>query len=143
MKKLFPISPRYHAPSNSTFGAASYSVRTWQPAVLGFILTVRDGHPDAPLLVCSPVFANAREQETNRVGMSLPLMRETLETLVAALRGRGDANIHYLNGLDLLGPDDGDTKYEADGVHPNGDGYELIGRRFADLAFAPRGPFAA
>ena len=125
----------------NTHGEASFTPRTWGPAVLGFILAVRDGHPDTPLLVCSPIFCRHGESTPNRTDMTLAQMRVILEDLVARLRDRGDIHIHYLNGLSLFDLPDADQGLMPDDLHPNGDGYELMGRRFAELAFATQGPF--
>lgn len=125
----------------NTHGASTFTSRSWAPAVIGFILTVRDGHPETPLLVCSPVFSRGHEDQPNRAGMTVVEMRSTLIDIVGKLRQRGDGNIHYLNGLELLGQDDIPQSYLPDNIHPNGDGYELIGKRFSDLAFGPAGPF--
>jgi hypothetical protein len=40
---------------------ASMGRRGFAQAVLGFLQTVRDGHPAAPIVVCSPIFATWRE----------------------------------------------------------------------------------
>ncbi len=124
----------------NTYGGSSYSIRTWSAAVVGFILTVRDGHPDAPMLIVSPIHAIARDTEPNPQGQSLDWMRSELQEIVEKLRGHGDRNLHYLHGHRLLGPDDAETCLNADGVHPNGNGYTRMGERFADLAFGPQGP---
>ena len=115
-----------------------YGPRTWTPAVTGLILTIRDGHPDTPLLIVSPIFSPGRETEAGGTGLTLVEMRQALAELVEVFRARGDANIHYLDGLQLLGADDAD--HLPDGLHPDGDGYELMGRRFAELAFGDNGP---
>ena len=119
-------------------GQASFSPRSFAQSVLGFILTVRDAHPDVPLLVLSPVYATTRERQENAVGMTIERMRHEIADVVERLRGRGDRGLHYRSGLELLGP--GEDEQLADAVHPHGDGYELMGRRFADLAFGPEGP---
>jgi lysophospholipase L1-like esterase len=67
-------------------------------------------------------------------------MREQLAEIVEKLRARGDANLHYLHGHRMLGPDDAAKYLMPDGVHPNGDGYALMGQRFAELTFGPTGP---
>lgn len=64
-------------------------------------------------------------------------MREDIKGIVELLRKRGDASIHYRDGIELFGP--GDTDNMPDGLHPNGDGYELIGKRFAALEFGAGG----
>ncbi|MEV7468866.1 hypothetical protein AB0O20_20510 [Streptomyces kronopolitis] len=38
---------------------ATFRLRTFGPAVHGFLDTVRDGHPDTPLLLMSPVSSPA------------------------------------------------------------------------------------
>eukprot|EP01047_Picozoa_sp_COSAG01_P079761 COSAG01_NODE_15253_length_1357_cov_1.613672_2_plen_81_part_00 len=60
-------------------------------------------------------------------------MRDALHTIVRNLRAAGDSNLHYLSGLELFGPED--VSMMPDMLHPNGDGYELLGNRFAEHAF--------
>jgi len=124
----------------NTHGAPSYEQRTWGQAVIGLILTIRDGHPNTPLLIVSPIYGFGRETEAPPAGQTLARMRETLADIVQRFRARGDANIHYLDGLQLLGQ--ADQNLMPDQLHPDGDGYELMGKRFAEHAFAPGGPFA-
>jgi lysophospholipase L1-like esterase len=63
-----------------------------------------------------------------------------LELIVANRREHGDENVHYLHGYELFGPSDvGDL---PDDLHPNPAGYIRMGRRFAEIAFAPGAPFA-
>lgn len=118
--------------------------RTFGPAVHGFLDLVRDGHPDVPLLVVSPIACPEMEDAT--IGpeedffgvLTLASVRDTLR---AAVEARGDANLHYLDGLELLGP--GEGALLRDGLHPSPEGYRLIGERFAALAFADGRPLAA
>ena len=123
------------------YGLNSLNERTFRPAVIGFVQTVRDGHPDTPLAVISPILSAPREQTPNRVGMTLRLMREEIAAAVAALRAHGDHNLHYVDGLRLMGPEQahlipGDT-------HPSAEGYKVMARRFLryvvdDLFVRPR-----
>jgi hypothetical protein len=122
-------------------GMGSMNARTFAQAAMGFIWTVRDAHPDIPILVVSPIYAPNRETAENAVGMTVEKMRADLADVVEKLRGRGDCNLHYLSGLSLLGPED-DPQRLPDKVHPDGEGYEMIGRRFAERAFGAEGPFA-
>ena len=57
------------------YGAASLGPRTFRPAVLGTIATIRDGHPHAPFAVCSPIWGHDRETTPNAVGLTLEQMR--------------------------------------------------------------------
>jgi hypothetical protein len=130
----------------------THTRRTFLPAALGFVLTVRDGHPTTPLLVCSPIYCPRRfrsgatgqleEQETVPVvenGLCLQEMRTALRSLVESLQQRGDSNLHYLDGRELLGPHDDTDALLPDGVHPSERGYELMGERFAALGFGKTG----
>lgn len=113
--------------------AGVFSERSWGPAVEGFIFTVRDKHPEIPLLIISPICSTPREIEDNLPErMGLPVMRRTLEKIVAKFKGIGDRHIHYLNGLDFMGPDD--MAFFPDQLHPNAEGYELMGQRFPKVA---------
>jgi len=55
--------------------------------------------------------------------------------LVEKLRARGDRQIRYLSGLEVLGPEHADDDLLDDGVHPSGDGYEHMADRFPRKAF--------
>ena len=111
-----------------TLETNSLNERTFRPAVIGFVQTVRDGHPDTPLAVISPILSAPREQTPNQVGMTLRLMREEIAAAVAALRAHGDRNLHYVDGLRVMGTEQahlipGDT-------HPSAEGYKVMARRF-------------
>lgn len=111
------------------------SARTFRPAAAGFILTVRDGHPTTPLVLCSPIFSQQRERAPGASGLTLTRMREELRSLVDDLRRRGDDHIHYVDGLDLFGPEL--AHHEPDGLHPDRQGYALLAQNFITHA-APK-----
>eukprot|EP00935_MAST-01C_sp_MAST-1C-sp1_P000383 g383.t1 len=123
----------------------SLGIRTFMSSAFGFIATVRDGHPLTPIVVISPIASPEREQQTRRIKEnmmarfpSLAQMRAMLERVVEALRAAGDEHVFYRSGLELF-----DVEHDAptmpDGLHPDGDGYEVIGRRFAELEFGVAG----
>jgi len=134
--------------------------RAFTPAVHGFLDTVRDGHPQTPILVVSPIFCPSAETNPgptlmNRRGvfktvaghaktregcLTLRRIREILATVVATRRRGGDEHLHYLDGLTLFG--EGDVGDLPDLLHPNAAGYVRIGQRFAAAAFAPGGALA-
>jgi hypothetical protein len=138
--------------------AASMNLRTFPSALHGFLDTVREGHPDAPFLVVSPIWCRAHEDTPGPSGstpagdtlalgtdvakaqgaLTLRRCRQVVADVVAARRAAGDANLHHLDGLELFGEADEDDL--PDGLHPNGEGYVRIGERFAAHAFAPGGP---
>ncbi|HUR77573.1 MAG TPA: GDSL-type esterase/lipase family protein [Acidimicrobiales bacterium] len=132
-------------------------MRTFAPALHGFIDTVRDGHPGTPFLVVSPIICPAHEDapgptdSTTGVirsaaspvaltqgALTLTMIREIISDVVRTRRKAGDANLHYLDGRELFNEDD--LHDLPDGLHPNGDGYVRMGERFAELAFGDTGP---
>ncbi|MFI6849244.1 GDSL-type esterase/lipase family protein [Kitasatospora sp. NBC_00085] len=141
--------------------AASFRRRAFVPAVHGFLDTVREGHPDTPLLVVSPLLSPPFERTPGPAAyeqtadgprfaalgdpadiaggaLTLEAVRAELAEITAA-RAAGDPHLHHLDGLALLGPEDAEGL--ADLLHPNPAGHRLIGERFAALVFGPGGPF--
>jgi hypothetical protein len=45
-------------------------LRAFRPAVHGFLDTIRDGHPDAPLIVVSPIYCGIHEDTPARTPIS-------------------------------------------------------------------------
>lgn len=114
----------------NVMGALSYGPRTFRAAVLGTVLTLRDGHPDTPMAVVSPICNPPRETTPNAVGLTLADMRELIAEAVAVLRQRGDANVHYVDGLSVFGPEH--AHHMPDELHPDAAGYRLLAERYAE-----------
>ncbi|MFJ4952412.1 GDSL-type esterase/lipase family protein [Streptomyces sp. NPDC088760] len=142
-------------------------LRAFGPAVHGFLDTVREGHPDTPLLVVSPVLCPLHEDTPGPTAIDLATLSEgrlryratgdpaeraagklTLEAVREELarivreRAAEDPALHYLDGRELYGEADFAELPLPDGLHPDTAGHRRIGERFAALAFAPDGPFA-
>jgi hypothetical protein len=138
-------------------------LRAFGPAVHGFLDTIREGHPSAPLLVVSPLYcpiheqtpgpgavdfstgalqfrATGRPEEVAAGKLTLEVIRATLQQIVAQ-RAATDPHMHYLDGLALYGTADQAALPLPDGLHPDGETHRLIGERFAAQAFAETGPF--
>lgn len=141
-------------------------LRAFGPAVHGFLDTIRDGHPNTPLLVVSPIFCGIHEDtpgpgafdmaalaegkmrftatgnpaETAAGKLTLRIIRKELERIVRS-RVEHDPNLYILDGLALYGEADAVEHPLPDALHPDSETHRLIGERFAALAFASDGFF--
>jgi hypothetical protein len=132
--------------------------RAFEPAVHGFLDTIRDGHPDTPLVLVSPIHcahhedhpgpgtidlgpegsgrvrfgASPEPTDVARGQLDLSVVRSVLAEVVAR---RADPNLRHVEGTDLYGPGDVEALPLPDGLHPDTATHELIGRRFADRVF--------
>jgi lysophospholipase L1-like esterase len=142
-------------------------LRAFGPAVHGFLDTIRDGHPDTPLLVVSPILCPAHEDTpgpslpdfsavsegrlrfvaagdpAERAGgkLTLTVIRQELARIVRE-RSAEDPHLHHLDGRELYGEADFDELPLPDGLHPDAAAHRRMGERFAALAFGPGGAFA-
>ena len=140
-------------------------LRSFVPAVHGFLDTIRDGHPATPLLLVSPLFCGIHEErpgpgsidvasigtdavqftatgtrgDTAQGRLTLQVIRDALAEVIGARRD--DPHLHYLDGLELYGAADAEDYPLPDALHPDGETHRLIGTRFADRVFALRGAF--
>jgi hypothetical protein len=144
----------------------SYRLRSFTPAVHGFLDTIRDGHPDTSLLVVSPILCPMHEDTPGPTGWNLeslaagelrftatghpdevPAGKLTLSVIRAELsrivtqRALGDPNLHYLDGRTLYGVDDNLARPLRDDLHPDAETHEVMADRFLEHAFTPKGPF--
>ncbi len=139
--------------------------RALGPAVHGLLDTVREGHPDTPLLVVSPIlcpihehtpgpsaidpgaFAEGRAAfvatgdpaDTAAGRLTLSTVRAELARIVEQ-RSADDPHLHYLDGRLLYGEADTTELPLPDRLHPDPATHRLIGQRFAALALAPSLP---
>lgn len=141
-------------------------LRAFGPAVHGFLDTIREGHPTAPLLVVSPICCPIHETtpgpcapdysatgegrlrfvamgdpaESAAGKLTLTVIRDELARIVAD-RATTDPHLHYLDGLCLYGESDHAALPLPDGLHPDPAAHRRIAERFARLAFGHDGPF--
>lgn len=141
--------------------------RAFRPAVHGFLDTVRDGHPDVPILVVSPIscaihertpgpgafdtealargemrfIATGDEAEVQAGKLSLRVIRKELAQIVAE-RAETDPNLFYLDGLELFGKTDEEGLPYKDALHPGPEAHARMAKRFVKRAFGEGGPFA-
>lgn len=143
-------------------------LRAFGPAVHGFLDTVRDGHPDTPLLVVSPILCPIHEDtpgpcfpDFGEIGegrlrfktlgdpaerasgkLTLQVIREELARIVKQ-RAADDPHLHYLDGRELYGEHDSAELPLPDDLHPDAATHRRIGERFAGVAFGPDGAFGS
>lgn len=136
-------------------------LRGFRAAVHGFLDLIRDGHPETPLLVISPVLCPIHESmpgpsapdmsamaagqlsfvaggdasEVATGKLTLEVIRAELERIVDE-RAQSDPQLHYLDGRELYGEADAEELPLPDALHPDGATHERMGERFAELALA-------
>ncbi|MEU1025876.1 GDSL-type esterase/lipase family protein [Streptomyces sp. NPDC005904] len=141
-------------------------LRAFGPAVHGFLDTIREGHPTAPLLVVSPLLCPIHEDtpgpgapDLSGLGegrfqfqamgdpaevpggkLTLTVIRDELARIVKQRAG-DDPNLHHLDGRELYGPADFEELPLPDQLHPDAATHRRIGERFASLVFGPGGAF--
>lgn len=136
-------------------------LRAFGPAVHGFLDTIREEHPATPIVLVSPLYCPIREDvpgptrfdmdvlaegrllfrasvsapEAREGKLTLRIIRQQLEAIVQQ-RAKSDANLHYLDGLDLYGERDHLQLPLPDALHPDTATHQLIGERFFKAVFA-------
>jgi hypothetical protein len=141
-------------------------LRAFGPAVHGFLDTIREGRPDTPLLVVSPLlcpihedtpgpslpdpgslgtgqprFRAAGDPAERAAGkLTLGVVRDELARIVSQ-RAADDPNLHHLDGRRLYGEADCAELPLPDDIHPDAATHRRIGARFAELVFTPGGAF--
>ncbi|MDF2923465.1 MAG: family lipase [Paenibacillaceae bacterium] len=111
-------------------GGGSLTKRTFQAAVIGFVQIIRDKHPETPIVLMSPIWAPRCEETKNAVGFTLQEMRAEIGEAAAIMTALGDSHLHYVNGLAIFGASL--AGHLPDQLHPNGQGYTLLGQNFGD-----------
>lgn len=119
----------------NVYGGSTLNKRTFQAAVIGFVQLVREKHPDKPLVVMSPIWSPPRENEKNTAGFTLCEMREEIVEAVANMTALGDDKLHYVDGLTIF--HEQYAEHLPDNLHPNGQGYTIMGENFGDKVMAP------
>lgn len=134
---------------NSVNGAG-HTLRTFIPAVYGLIESLTEKKPDLKILLISPIFCPPHEEgfgptifdmeahkatanpnpapEMVPANLNLKRIRAALEQIVKDLQTSG-VDIKFLSGLELL--NEADAHLLEDDLHPNSEGYELMGERFS------------
>jgi hypothetical protein len=126
----------------------SMRTRTFVPAVHNFLDLVREGHPSTPLAVITALACPIHEDATGPVREVSPgkagatpreippgdgslTLRRTRSLIEGVVANRNDPALHLVDGLSLLGVDDG---HLPDNLHPDREGHDLIAARFLPVA---------
>lgn len=138
--------------------ADAMRLRAFVPAVHGFLDTIRDGHPDTPVHLITPIWCGIHEDtpgpgiiepesfatgtllfgaagtpgDTAGGRLTLRVIRDALADVHAL---RDDPNLHLVDGLTLYGKADATAHPLPDRLHPGPEAHRLIGERFAAIAF--------
>ncbi len=108
-----------------------FSVAGFREQTRTFLEVVRQGHPDTPIVVTSPILRPDAEETPNRLGATLDDLRSVMEEVAEARIAGGDDALTLVSGRGLIGADD-----LPDGVHPGDHGHEILAHAFG-------GPIAA
>ncbi len=137
--------------------------RALGPALHGWLDTLRDGHPVAPILLISPFLCpihedtpgpTAFDQEALAKGsvrfvatgdpaevahgrLTLSVVRDELALV---RQQRHDPNLYLVDGRDLYGPADFREHPLPDGLHLDEWSHALVGERFGDLVLRDEPP---
>jgi hypothetical protein len=113
----------------NVYGNSSLNARSYPPAVIGLVRTIREAHPYTPIGVITSIIAPERERTPNTVGCTLENYREMTRDAVSRLQAVGDERLKLFEGTELFG--EADAEHLPDGVHPDAEGYRRIGERVA------------
>jgi lysophospholipase L1-like esterase len=92
-----------------------HSVDMMLAAVAAFIDVVRQGHPETPIVVVSPVIRPDAEETPNRFGATLAELRHAMEAEAA------ERDVVVIPGANLIG-----AEHLADGIHPDDEGHRIL-----------------
>src|SRR5438874_10381457 len=98
-----------------------HSVDMMLAAVAAFIDVVRQGHPETPMVVVSPVIRPDAETTPNRFGATLGELRLAMEEEAS------HRDVVLIPGRDLITADN-----LADGIHPDDEGHRILANVIGD-----------
>jgi len=98
-----------------------FSVGLFAEQLTAFLDIVRQGHPETPVLVSSPIVRPDAENTPNRLGATLTDLRKAMEDVVRARIAGGEARLRLIPGRHLV------TEAQlADEIHPNDEGQRAL-----------------
>jgi lysophospholipase L1-like esterase len=115
----------------SCWSRVPHSTAMIEAGLDAFLDVLRQGHPDTPTIVMSPLVRPEGEVEPNRLGATLEEIRRTIELVTRWRIGEGDENLALLPGRDLI-----DEGYLSDGIYPGDEGHKRIAAAVAKYLLA-------
>ena len=105
----------------SCWARVPHSVGMVAEGMTSFLDIVRDGHPDVPIVVVSPVLRPDAEDEPNRLGATLADIRHAIESVIRDRIVEGDHTLALVAGEAIINAD-----HLGDGIHPDDEGHKRI-----------------
>jgi lysophospholipase L1-like esterase len=121
-----------------SYGASCWSRVPHNAAMIevgldAFLDIVRQGHPETPIVVMSPVAWPEADHAPNRLGATLHDIRGSVESVTHWRIREGDINLALLPGHDVI-----DEWYLTDGIYPGDEGHKRIAAAVGKYLFAAR-----
>ena len=98
-----------------------HSAEQMRANLRAFLDIVRQGHPDTPIVVVSPVTRPDAEAKANRLGATLADLRGAIEAVTSERIAAGDKRLALIRGLPLLRGDQ-----LPDTIHPGDEGHQIM-----------------
>jgi lysophospholipase L1-like esterase len=102
-----------------------HSVDQMRANTAAFLDVVRQGHPDTPVVVASPVLRPDAEVTPNRLGATLVDLRRAIEEVTQARIDGGDTHLTLVSGDGVL-----TAEHLPDGIHPGDAGHVILAETF-------------
>jgi hypothetical protein len=100
-----------------------------------FLDVVRQGHPNTPIVVISPVLRPDAEDVPNKLGATLADIRNAIESVTRDRVIAGDDSLSLVAGETII-----ESGHLADGIHPGDEGHKRIAVTAAKALTAAMNP---
>lgn len=102
-----------------------FSAGMFRENTRAFLDVVRQGHPDTPIVLTSPVLRPDAEDTPNRLGATLRDLRAVMEDVALERIAGGDDRVTLVRGSGLL-----EAEHLPDGIHPGDEGHRILAVAF-------------
>jgi lysophospholipase L1-like esterase len=116
---------------SSCWSRVPHSAAMMEAGFEAFLDVIRQGHPETPIVVMSPILRPDGEQEPNRLGATLDDIRHAIESVTRWRILEGDGNLALLSGRDVI-----EERHLTDGIYPGDEGHKRIAAAVGKFLFA-------